>query len=264
MSLSHRQTTPTGDAPRGAAHAEATPAAGAFRVRDPIILRDERGTLASSLSVVADPSSLQSWHVDPAGLRLLDHLRTPRTLQEVQQQWPIRSSAGAAAQFDVAAALAGMVEAGIVEPASPSAPGVRPVCRRSRPPESRYQPAIAPFSMAVWAPMEPRLFARLVAEADALGVLGIDFHGGQQGLSFVASASPLLSGLRSAISFWLAAGDVGAATVSWLTTIAEGARGFALRHPPRRHGRHECRGIGLGTARRRFLFLRIAHDSGLR
>ncbi len=193
-----------------------------YRVREAIIIRDERQAFDCGWYLVADPSRPISWHFDKHGYRLLEYLIEPRTSDDIQRHrdtLPVGNPLSAPTKMS--AFFQAMQRMGIIEQVSRDAASARPVCAAHRPVTTKYAPASAPVSTTVRLPMDANLFAGLTAEIDELGVFGVNFLGGRQALEFLSSRGNALRSVRAAISLRLAPDNLDEDAQQKLSAIGE-------------------------------------------
>lgn len=192
-----------------------------YRLGDSIIIRDERHLLNSGWYLVASPSVLKSWHFGADAFGVIEYLRDPRSSADIEQYratLPATSRLGAPERMSEF--ITSLQQMGIVESIAEDFGPARPVCLAATLPPSTYAPASAPISMVVELPMAPDMFRRLMAEADALGVLGVDFRGGSAALQFLAEESSALQYMRAAVAVWVSAHDVTESEGEMLSSIS--------------------------------------------
>ncbi len=192
-----------------------------YRVKDSVIIRDERHFLNSGWYVVANPSVFKTWHFGADRFGVLQYLLDPRSSTDIEQyRASLPVTAELAEPEQMSKFIKALQQTGIIESVPKDADRIRSVCAASRLPFSGYEPASAPSSMVIELPMSPEVFHRLMREVDTLGVLGVDFRGSNTALRFIVDEREALQGLRAAVAIWVCAADPAEPTRELLARVA--------------------------------------------
>lgn len=180
-----------------------------FRIKENLIVRDEHQLFDCGWYLVADQSKPASWLMSRQAYDLLNYLMEPRSPADLEAyRIGLPYGAPLADQTKMGELLQALRQMGVVLQVPADAPAVEHDWPRPELDGWRYKPTSAPVSSVLYGPMAPELFAQIIDQFHAAGVLGVEFRGGADLPAFLAQQKELLKGFRGALVIRLQAATV--------------------------------------------------------
>lgn len=193
-----------------------------YQLSPAMIFRDERLFFNSEVYLAANPSRLSSWCFGSDIHWLLEFLLKPRSLAEIAQM-QVQISDSTEDPAKILELLQSMQQIGIVTVDNPDSSQKPCICHPRFSSKSRYMPASAPVSIMINLPIKATLLSKILCECDKMGVMGIDFNGGEDALHSLSTSitEESIKAIRAASSIRLRLKEVSQETFIDLRNIMQ-------------------------------------------